>query len=105
MKNENRKSENINIWKDGIVGVLIGDALGCPVQFRSRKEIAARPVTTMIGHGTYDMPVGTWTDDGSMTMATFASIQDNNGINAADIMDRFALWLTKGSYTPFGVHS
>ncbi|MBE5996104.1 MAG: ADP-ribosylglycohydrolase [Lachnospiraceae bacterium] len=102
MKKENRKPENINIWKDGIIGVLIGDALGCPVQFRSRKEIAARPVTTMIGHGTYDMPVGTWTDDGSMTMATFASILDNNGINAADVMDRFVLWLTKGEYTPFG---
>ena len=30
------------------------------------------------------------------------SIQENKGINLADIMYRFALWLTKGEYTPFG---
>jgi len=48
-----------NIWEDGIMGVIIGDALGCPVQFRSRKEIAQKPVTTMTGYGTYLMPPGT----------------------------------------------
>ena len=31
-----------NIWLDGIMGVIIGDALGCPVQFMSRDEIAGR---------------------------------------------------------------
>ena len=90
------------IWLDGIMGVVTGDALGCPVQFLGREIIAERPVTTMIGHGTYDMPVGTWTDDSSMALATLISIQENKGINLADIMYRFALWLTKGEYTPFG---
>ena len=86
----------------GIMGVVIGDALGCPVQFLEREIIAERPVTTMTGHGTYDMPVGTWTDDSSMTMATLISIQEHKGIKLADIMYRFAMWLTKGEYTPFG---
>ena len=27
---------NNNMWLDGIMGVVIGDALGCPVQFESR---------------------------------------------------------------------
>ena len=93
---------NSRVWKDGIMGVIIGDALGCPVQFLSREEIAENPVTEMQGYGTYNMPVGTWTDDGSMTLATLISIQKNKGINLADIMFRFALWLTKGEYTPFG---
>ena len=31
-----------NIWLDGIMGVVVGDALGCPVQFMSREEIASR---------------------------------------------------------------
>ena len=35
-----------NIWKDGVFGVVTGDALGCPVQFKDRKEIAKDPVTT-----------------------------------------------------------
>ena len=57
-------------WLNGVMGVVVGDALGCPVQFMSREEIANRPegsVTGMEGHGTYDMPEGTWTDDSSMT--------------------------------------
>lgn len=66
-----------NIWLDGVFGVVVGDALGCPVQFMSRKEIASRsqgPVKGMESHGTYNMPVGTWTDDSSMTLATLSSI-------------------------------
>ena len=31
-----------NIWLDGIMGVVVGDALGCPVQFMSRSEIRER---------------------------------------------------------------
>ena len=91
-----------NIWKDGIMGVIIGDALGCPVQFRSRREIAEKPVTTMTGYGTYRMPPGTWTDDSSMTLAALDSILERGCINPADIMYRFAAWLLKGDYTPFG---
>ena len=26
-----------NIWKDGVMGVVIGDALGCPVQFERQR--------------------------------------------------------------------
>lgn len=53
-----------NYWLDGIMGVVVGDALGCPVQFMSRSEIRERgPVTEMEGYGTYNMPVGTWTDE------------------------------------------
>ena len=29
----------MNMWKSGIMGVVIGDALGCPVQFESRAEV------------------------------------------------------------------
>ena len=90
------------IWLDGIMGVIIGDALGCPVQFSSREEIKANPVDRMLGHGTYDMPVGTWTDDGSLTLALLFSIRENRGINLQDIMSRFVAWYTKGEYTPFG---
>ena len=91
-----------NIWLDGIMGVVVGDALGCPVQFVDRDEIAKGPVEDMEGHSTYDMPEGTWTDDSSMTLALLDSIRENKAINLPDIMYRFALWFTKGEYTPFG---
>lgn len=99
--NTGRKSSD-NIWLSGIMGVVVGDALGCPVQFMSREEVRADPVTTMIGHGTYDMPVGTWTDDSSMTLALLDSIRNKSGIVLQDIMNRFVRWIRNGEYTPFG---
>ena len=91
-----------NIWLDSIMGVVIGDALGCPVQFIDRSELVGGPVEDMEGYGTYNMPEGTWTDDSSMTLALLDSIREKGEINLYDIMYRFALWLTKGEYTPFG---
>ncbi len=31
-----------NIWLDGMMGLIVDDALGCPVQFISREEITER---------------------------------------------------------------
>ena len=36
-----------NKVKAGIMGVCIGDALGVPVEFRSREELKRSPVTKM----------------------------------------------------------
>ncbi|SEG24888.1 ADP-ribosylglycohydrolase [Eubacterium ruminantium] len=94
-----------NIWLDGVMGVVVGDALGCPVQFMSREKIANRPqgpVTGMESYGTYNMPEGTWTDDSSMTLATLSSIIDKGEANPVDIMTQFLKWEFEGEYTPFG---
>ena len=93
---------NRNIWLDGVMGVVTGDALGCPVQFVPRSELAKGPVDDMEGYGTYNMPEGTWTDDSSMTLALLVSIREKGRIDLPDVMYRFAQWLTKGEYTPFG---
>ena len=42
--------------KDGIIGLIIGDALGVPVEFSYREELMEDPVTDMLGYGTYNMP-------------------------------------------------
>ena len=39
--------------QSGIYGLTIGDALGVPVEFKTRQELRKNPVTTMIGYGTY----------------------------------------------------
>ena len=92
-----------NIWLDGVMGVIIGDALGCPVQFMDRDEIKERGlVTGMEGYGTYNMPPGTWTDDGSMTLAALDSIRELGTIDLEDIMTRFVDWYEDDEYTPFG---
>ena len=92
-----------NIWLDGIMGLVVGDALGCPVQFMNREEIRERGlVAGMEGYGTYNMPEGTWTDDSSMALATMDSIIKTRGIDPEDIMKRFVSWEFEGEYTPFG---
>lgn len=88
---------------DGMMGLVVGDALGCPVQFLDREELRERgAVTEMEGYGTYNMPPGTWTDDSSMALATLASINEKNRIDLRDIMERFLDWEFHGAYTPFG---
>ena len=54
------------------MGLVIGDALGVPVEFVSRDELKDNPITDMIGYGTHNQPAGTWSDDSSMAVATMA---------------------------------
>jgi ADP-ribosylglycohydrolase len=89
-------------WKSGIMGVVVGDALGCPVQFESRKQVAQHPVTGMRGFGTFNLPAGSWTDDSSLTLALLESIRRSGGIDCVDIMDNFVRWLDDGAFTPYG---
>ena len=89
-----------NIWLNGIMGVVVGDALGVPVEFSSRNELKINPLVKMEGYGSYDVPEGTWSDDSSMMLATLDSLK--NGYNPTDIMEKFADWLVDGKYTPFG---
>ena len=91
-----------NIWKDGVMGVVIGDALGCPVQFESREEVAAHPITGMRGNGTFNLPAGSWTDDSSLTIALLESIKRLDAIDLNDIMGYFVKWLDNGEFTPYG---
>lgn len=89
-----------NIWLDGIMGFVVGDALGVPVEFLDREELLKHPVEGMRGYGTYNLPEGSWSDDTSMTLATVHSLK--KGFNLDDMMKQFVLWLTEGQYTPYG---
>ena len=90
-----------NIWKSGIYGLVVGDAMGVPVEFTSREAGKLDPVTDMRGYGTYSQPEGTWSDDSSMALATLVSIRDKGEIDYNDIMDKFSDWCMYGAYTPF----
>lgn len=84
--------------KDGIIGLIIGDALGVPVEFVSRTLLKENPVVDMRGHGTYNQPKGTWSDDSAMTLATMHSMVKINAIDYEDIMNRFCDWLDDAKY-------
>ena len=85
----------------GMIGLCVGDALGVPVEFRRREDLARDPVTGMRGYGTYNQPPGTWSDDTSMALCLLDSLSDT--LDHADIMNKFRSWYEGGEYTPYGV--
>ncbi len=84
---------------NGIIGLVVGDALGVPVEFKKRDTYT---VTDMTGYGTYNQPPGTWSDDSSLTLATLDSMVKLGKIDPADIMQNFFYWLNDGMFTPYG---
>lgn len=84
---------------NGVFGAVVGDALGVPYEFSTRMEMSKYPAVKMIGYGTHGQPVGTWSDDSSMLLATLYSIKKNNRINLEDIMSNFADWRDKAKFT------
>lgn len=84
---------------NGIMGLVVGDALGVPVEFKKRDTYK---ITDMIGFGTYNQPPGTWSDDSSMTLATLESMSKLGKIDPADIMQNFFYWLDDAKFTPYG---
>lgn len=91
---------SMNKIYNAIMGLVVGDALGVPVEFKKRDTYE---ITDMIGYGTYNQPPGTWSDDSSMTLATLESIARIGCVNAMDIMKNFENWLYNGEFTPYGV--
>lgn len=87
--------------KGGILGLVVGDALGVPVEFMSRHKLQEKPVSDMIGYGAHNQPAGTWSDDSSMTFCTVESLC--KGYNLKDIADNFVKWRYESHWTPYGV--
>lgn len=85
--------------KDGIIGLVVGDALGVPVEFTSRAERENDPVVDMRECGIHRQPRGTWSDDTSMTLATMTSIINKRKIDYDDIMKEFIEWSHNNEYT------
>lgn len=96
----NWKEERKNQLKAVVYGAAVGDALGVPYEFRERDTFEC---TGMTGGGAHGMPLGTFSDDTSMMLATCDSIRACGGIDVDDMRKRFKAWLDEGAYTPDGV--
>lgn len=101
--------------RNGVFGHIVGDALGLPVQFFPREDREREPVSGMIGYGSFNLPPGSWSDDGSLTLATIDGLSksfkenydDDNDkslneiIDYEEIMKNFSRWLNGGEFTPY----
>lgn len=90
-----------SLLKDILYGVLIGDSLGVPYEFRTRENMRKNPAQDMVGYGTHNQPPGTFSDDGSLTLCLADSIIQN-GYNIKDIAKKFILWQDAGYW---GAHN
>jgi ADP-ribosyl-[dinitrogen reductase] hydrolase len=75
-------------------GLAIGDALGVPVEFRSREHLQRFPITGMTGNGSWNQPLGTWSDDSSLAFCLAESL--TKGYDLDDIAQNFINWKQHG---------
>ena len=84
----------------GLLGVIVGDAIGVPWEFQPANT-APRP-TPAAGFGSFQQPPGTWSDDGSMTLALLESLLEV-GWDLDDQGRRFLAWFDDAQYTATSV--
>ena len=82
-----------------VLGYAVADACGVPVEFNYRPLLKINPVKNMREFGTWHQPVGTWSDDTSLTIATMESIARLQSIDYDDIMNNFSLWYFQSKFT------
>jgi ADP-ribosyl-[dinitrogen reductase] hydrolase len=88
------------VIKSVLMGLAVGDALGVPVEFRTREFLEENPVKEMTGYGSWDQPAGTWSDDSSLAFCLAQSLTKTYDLN--DIAQNFIQWLTFGYW---GAHN
>jgi ADP-ribosylglycohydrolase len=81
----------------GLVGLLVGDALGVPYEFNDPGELPAAaeiefdpPPRFVRSHA--GTPPGTWSDDGSQALCLLASLLDRGRLDADDFGRRLIGW-------------
>jgi len=83
--------------KSALFGVAVGDALGVPTEFCSREYLRKKPITDMIGYGTYNQHAGTWSDDSSLTFCLAEALTQEFDLNV--IGQNFVEWYYDNFWT------
>ncbi len=87
--------------RGGLIGLLVGDALGVPYEFHQPNdipplvEIEFDPLTGF--HRSHDtVPLGTWSDDGAQALALLASLNYCGKLDVDDFGRRLVNWYERG---------
>lgn len=83
-------SQAKNKMYGALFGIAVGDALGVPFEFRSKGDMLKNPATEMIGFGSHNQPIGTWSDDTSLTLCLADSLL--GGYDLEDVSKKFIAW-------------
>lgn len=85
----------IQKYQGCLVGAAVGDALGAPIEFMSKRQIEAKYgglLTEMVGGGVFGWRAGQTTDDTDQTLAIVDSLIERGGYDPFDISQRFLKW-------------
>jgi ADP-ribosyl-[dinitrogen reductase] hydrolase len=85
----------------GLLGLLIGDALGVPYEFHGPEQLPPRRQIEMQPPGGFrrahaGIAPGTWSDDGAQALCLLASLLDCQRLDLHDFGDRLVRWLRDG---------
>jgi ADP-ribosyl-[dinitrogen reductase] hydrolase len=85
----------------GILGLLVGDAVGVPYEFHEPKflpsiELLEMNPPTGFLRSHHNTPVGTWSDDGAQALCLLASLLDCNRLDPEDLGKKFLDWYRSG---------
>jgi ADP-ribosylglycohydrolase len=87
--------------RGGLVGLLVGDALGVPYEFCAPSELPefadieyVPPAYFARAHAS--VPAGTWSDDGAQALCLLASLLDCGHLDLQDFGNRLVRWYDYG---------
>ncbi len=83
-----------------IFGIALGDAMGVPVEFMSRKHLKTSPVVDMRAFGTHHQPQGTWSDDTSLAFCLVEELIE--GFDLLRLGNRFCRWYNDAYWSTHG---
>ncbi len=87
----------------GLVGLLVGDALGVPYEFHppeaipTASEIELEPPSGF-RRAHAGTPPGTWSDDGAQALALLSSLLDRGGLDPEDLGRLLLEWYDLGRF-------
>ena len=84
-----------------IWGAIVGDAYGCPYEFSSRASLKSECIIDMAGDRSHGQPPGTFTDDGSLLLASADSLSHKT-FDLQDMGERFVAWRETAKYSARG---
>lgn len=92
----------VDRYMGGLLGLIIGDALGVPVEFSNRADRERDPVRGLRSYGTHAQPPGAWSDDGAMALA-HAHAFTVHGWDPMAHLAAFVEWHDHGAFSAHGV--
>lgn len=87
--------------RGGLLGLLVGDALGVPYEFHPASDLPPRDAVDMVPPAGFHrshprVPPATWSDDGAQALVLADSLNRRGRLDVADVADGFGRWYRDG---------